>query len=585
MNGADDFVIAAMLEAGTLDSTKIDAARRYGAEHGMGVCESLTSQGLLSVRELSLFRAETSEYAFVELANYDIDYGNTGRLPKAAAEQLCAFPLFMGEDLATVGMANPLDLRAVDQLRALLKVDIDPVLCEPEALRSLIDRAYAIAGDRRTDGHATVDVLSEDLTIGKEPIVAAVNQIVAQGIDFGASDIHINPDEHNLYLRYRVDGTLQNHQGPSITAHQGIVQRLKVMADLDLTQTRRPQDGKFRYTHNGRSVDIRLSLVPTVCGENVVMRLLSSAANIRDFTSLGFPQEQLTAFEQAIENPYGMVLVTGPTGSGKTTTLYTALKRLNSPDVNILTIEDPVEIRLPLIRQVQANHEIGLTFATALRSILRQDPDVVFVGEIRDEETARISLQAALTGHLVLSSLHTNDSAGAIPRLRDLGCPGFAINAALLAVVAQRLVRRVCPECARACVPEAGLCARFGVRSDEVKWMRGSGCGRCGSSGYRGRIGVYELLRMTPAVSKAVDRGDSAMAIRDIAVADGMKLMWQDGLVKAKLGLTTLEELNRVVAVQATEAEPAPALTANPVTTQPKPHSTDGMGEPNRQAA
>ncbi len=583
MNGADDFVIAAMLEAGVIDSARVDAARRYGAEHGLDVCEALTSQGLVSVRQVALFRAETSEYPFVDLAHYEIDYSNTARLPKAAAEQLCAFPLFLSEELATVGMANPLDLRAVDQLRVLMKVEIDPVLCEPESLRSLIDRAYALTGEREIAGGnpgggreraGGGDLLSEDLTTGREPIVAAVNQIIAQGVELGASDIHINPDEHNLHLRYRVDGTLLTHQGPSLSAHAGLVQRLKVMADLDLTQTRRPQDGKFRFTHNGRAVDIRLSLIPTVCGENVVMRVLSSAANIRDFASLGFPQDQIAGIEQAIENPHGMILVTGPTGSGKTTTLYTALKRLNAPDVNILTIEDPVEIRLPLVRQVQVNHEIGLTFAGALRSILRQDPDVVFVGEIRDEETARISLQAALTGHLVLSSLHTNDASGAIPRLRDLGCPSFAINAALLAVVAQRLVRRTCPECARPYAPEAGMLARFGVGADDAKWVRGAGCGRCGSGGYRGRIGVYELLRMTPAVSRAVDRGDSAAAIREIAVSDGMRLMWQDGLEKAKLGLTTLDELNRVVAVQSTEVEEACAPSDPAITGQiPTPDS------------
>ncbi len=556
MTGTDDFVIAAMLEAGTLDSAKVDAARRFAATHGVGLCESLTAQGLLSVRELALFRAETSEYPYVDLEHYDVDYGNTARLPKAAAEQFCAYPLFISGELATVGMANPLDLRSVDQLRTLMAVDIDPVLCEPEALRALIDRAYALSGEAR-GADARVDVMSEDLTTGKEPIVAAVNQIIAQGIELGASDIHINPDEHNLHLRYRVDGTLRTSQGPSLSTHGGLVQRLKVMADLDLTQTRRPQDGKFRFTHNGRSVDIRLSLIPTVCGENVVMRLLSSAGNIRDFAALGFPQDEIASLERIIKNPYGMILVTGPTGSGKTTTLYTALKRLNSPDVNVMTIEDPVEIRLPMIRQVQANAEIGLSFASALRSILRQDPDVVFVGEIRDEETARISMQAALTGHLVLSSLHTNDAAGAIPRLRDLSCPGFAINAALLAVIGQRLVRRVCPECARICTPDAAQCERFAVRADEVKWMRGAGCGRCGSSGYRGRVGVYELLSMSPAVVRAVDRGESAASIQAAAVAEGMRLMWQDGLVKAKLGLTTLEEINRVVAVQATEF-PAP---------------------------
>lgn len=566
MTGADDFVIAAMIEAGELDAGKMDAARRFGAQNGLTVCDALTRQGLITVRQLALFRAETSEYPFVDIGNYDIDFSNTARLPKALAEQACAFPLFVGEELITVGMANPLDLRAVDQLRAVMKCEIEPVLCEPESLRSLIDRAYALTGDSRSSGASRVDQISEDLTTGKEPIVAAVNQIIAQAIELGASDIHINPDDHNLHLRYRVDGALRPHQGPSLTAHAGLVQRLKVMADLDLTQTRRPQDGKFRFTHHGRLVDVRVSLIPTVCGENVVMRLLSSAANIRDFTALGLPNEQITALEQAIEQPYGMILVTGPTGSGKTTTLYTALKRLNAPDVNILTIEDPVEIRLPMVRQVQVNPEIGMTFAGALRSILRQDPDVVFVGEIRDEETARISLQAALTGHLVLSSLHTNDSAGAIPRLRDLGCPGFAINAALLAVVAQRLVRRVCPDCTKPYTPEASICARFGVTPDEQTWVHGAGCGRCGSSGNRGRIGVYETLRMTPGVGRAVDRGDSASVVRELAMAEGMKLMWQDGLAKARLGLTTLEELIRIVAVQATEAEDAPPQ-ASPIPT------------------
>ncbi|MBY0261131.1 MAG: GspE/PulE family protein, partial [Phycisphaerales bacterium] len=349
---------------------------------------------------------------------------------------------------------------------------------------------------------------------GKEPIVAAVNQIVAQGIDLGASDIHIGPDEHQLHLRYRVDGELQPHKGPGLDAHIGIIQRLKVMSGLDLTVTRRPQDGKFRFSHNGREVDVRLSLIPTVSGENAVLRLLSSASSIRGFGELGFPPKQLAFFEEVIEHPHGMILVTGPTGSGKTTTLYTALKRLNTPDRNIMTIEDPVEIRMPMIRQVQANPEIGMTFAGALRSMLRQDPDVVFVGEIRDEETARISVQAALTGHLVLSSLHTNDAAGAIPRLRDLGCPPFAVNAALLCVLAQRLVRRVCPDCAAPDHPEPLLLEKFGLAAGEGTLVRGKGCAKCGSTGYRGRLGVYEMLSVTPAIRRAVERGLPAVAIR-----------------------------------------------------------------------
>lgn len=568
MSGHDDFVIAAMLEAGVVDRAKLDAAGKDAAEHGRSVCDSLSALGLMSVRDIALFRAEVSEYPFVDLSLYDIDFANSTVMPRSVAEQVCAFPLFLGaggrdgSSVTTVGMANPLDLRAVDQLRVVLKADIAPVLCEEESLRALIDRAYALGGDSNAGQPRGEQDDTGDLTTGREPIVAAVNQMIAQGIELGVSDIHINPDEHTLHLRYRVDGTLQTAKGPSLSAHAGIVQRLKVMADLDLTQTRRPQDGKFRFTHGGRTVDIRLSLIPTVCGENVVMRVLSSAANIRDFASLGFPADDITEFERLIGSPYGMILVTGPTGSGKTTTLYTALKRLNAPDVNIMTIEDPVEIRLPMIRQVQVNTEIGLTFAGALRSILRQDPDVVFVGEIRDEETARISLQAALTGHLVLSSLHTNDAAGAIPRLRDLGCPAFAVNAALLSVIGQRLVKRTCADCAQPYEPDKSLCDHFEVSVNDGRWVRGVGCGRCGSTGYRGRIGIYEMLRMGPELGRAVDRGASGVEVRDIAVRNGMNLMWRDGLVKARLGLTTLDEVNRVVAVQATDASaPMPAST------------------------
>jgi len=469
-----------------------------------------------------------------------------------------------------VGMENPLDLRAVDQMRALLKVDVDPVLCEPDALRALIDRAYSLTGDAAADRLrlATSSTDSADLAgetaAAREPIVAAVNQIIAQGLDLLASDIHIGPDEHELHLRYRVDGTLRAHQGPGLAAHSGLIQRLKVMAHLDLTQTRRPQDGKFRFSHGGRSVDVRLSIIPTVCGENAVLRLLATGANIKDFPTLGFPAAESRELERIIENPYGMILVTGPTGSGKTTTLYTALKRLNSPDRNIMTIEDPVEIRMPLIRQIQVNHEIGLGFAGALRSILRQDPDVVFVGEIRDDETARISVQAALTGHLVLSSLHTNDAAGAIPRLRDLGCPSFAVNAALLCVIAQRLVRRTCADCARAVSPRPDVLNLFNLQPGESGFVAGRGCGRCGSSGYRGRVGVYEMLRATPTVRHAIEADASADEVRQLAAQAGMRLMWQDGLEKARLGLTTLDEVARVVAVQSTEDMEAKAASSTP---------------------
>jgi general secretion pathway protein E len=353
---------------------------------------------------------------------------------------------------------------------------------------------------------------------------------------------------------------LHEKQGPPLSMHAGIAQRLKVMAHLDLTQTRRPQDGKFRFRHGGRAVDVRMSTIPTVCGENVVLRILASAQTFRDFHELGLPATMAAELDEILEHPHGMVLVTGPTGSGKTTTLYTAIARLNQPSRNIMTIEDPVEIRLPYVRQVQINAEINLTFANALRSILRQDPDVVLVGEIRDNETATIALQAALTGHLVLSTLHTNDAVGAVARLRDFGLPSFVINSAVLGVIAQRLVRRVCTHCQAPAEPTDAQRARFGLEPGAAGFVRGRGCGRCGQSGYRGRVGLYELLRFTPEVKRVVEEGASTDRIRDLAVRTGMRLMWQDGLEKARLGQTTLEEVARAAAlVGVAPGEVAPA--------------------------
>jgi len=559
----DDFIIASLMEEGLLSPDTVAAARKTAADKRTSVCALLVEESVLTPRQVALVRAQICEVPFVDLEQFTIDIGNAKRLPKALAESLSALPLFVLEETATVGMANPLDLRAVDQLRAVLKCDVEPVLCEPKGLKTLIDRAYAMTADGGAGGKASGADFNLDLTTGKEPIVAAVNQILATAVERGASDVHIGPDETSLHLRYRVDGELVSQQGPALSAHAGLVQRLKVMANLDLTQSRRPQDGKFRFNHHGRAVDIRLSIIPTITGENVVMRLLSSSANIKGFSELGLPGETAPAIEQIIESPYGMLLVTGPTGSGKTTTLYTALKKLNTPDRNVMTIEDPVEIRLPLIRQVQVNAEIGMTFAGALRSILRQDPDVVMVGEIRDEETARISVQAALTGHMVLSTLHTNDAPGAIPRLRDFGCPAFAINAAVLGVIAQRLVRKVCRDCAKPTTPTAAMLSPFGRDADDGAYVCGAGCARCGSSGFSGRIGVYELLRLTQPVQQVIDAGGTVHQIRAVGLANGYSPMWRDGLNKAKLGLTTLAEVARVVAIQQTEADEDVAGTIN----------------------
>lgn len=558
------FLIRTLLDDGVITDADAQRANEHAIANAMDLVDAIVAIGVINSHQLAITRAKMCEYPFVDLNAYNIDIHNATRLPRSVAERIVAFPLFCFEHCATIGMADPLNLQAIDQLRQLLKVDIEPVLCDPDQLRALISRAYTLVRTGGTDEQDATDRIgANDSTTGDEPIVAAVNQIISAAVQCGASDIHINPDENALHVRYRVDGVLALQQGPDMKAHAGIIQRLKVMAHLDLTQTRRPQDGKFRYMTSDSYVDIRLSLLPTIHGENAVMRLLRPASAIGTVEELGMPADVRESFQSMVSRPHGMILVTGPTGSGKTTTLYTALAEINTPDRNVMTIEDPVELRLPMIRQIQVNAEIGLTFASTLRSILRQDPDVVLVGEIRDAETARIAIQAAMTGHLVFSTLHTNDAVGALPRLHDMGVPNYAINSALLGVVAQRLVRRVCEYCAMQEEADSPALAAAGLQPDEAhQFVRSVGCPKCMSVGYRGRLGVYELFKLSPSVRVLIDQDAPGTALQEAAIADGMRLMWHDGLDKARLGLTTLEELAKLRAMLDEDEAPAAMRTA-----------------------
>ncbi len=537
------FVIRQLEMDGVVRAGDVKRAQEHAAGSNSDPLDALVGLGIVTSRRLAVCRARICEYPFVDLSAFDIDIRNAAMLPRAVADRLGAFPLFVLEGTATVAMRDPMNLQAIDQVRQVLKCDVDPVICDDEQLRALIARAYSLssAGEAASRAEAKVE---GDIASNDEPIVAAVNQILAGAAEAGASDVHINPDENDLLLRYRIDGVLQRQQGPTKSAHANIVQRLKVMARLDLTQTRRPQDGKFRFVHKGEAVDVRLSVLPTLHGENVVMRLLRSAKRIGTVSELGMPSRMLEWFQDIIHRPHGMVLVTGPTGSGKTTTLYAALSEINTPDVNIMTIEDPVEVRLPMIRQTQANAEIGLSFASVLRSVLRQDPDIVLVGEIRDGETAKIAVQAALTGHLVLSTLHTNEAIGAVARLKDMDVPGFAITNALLCVIAQRLVRKNCPDCL--VDEDAGAVARVlgGVGVMGVK--RGAGCARCGQTGYKGRAGVYEMLRVTARIQGLISGGAPEGEIASAARGEGMRTMWEDGVDKVKSGLTSLAEIDQL---------------------------------------
>ncbi|MEZ6243511.1 MAG: GspE/PulE family protein [Phycisphaerales bacterium] len=539
------FVVRSMIDEGQVSSEDFERAQEHADRTGTDVEDALVALKIVTGRQLAIARARICEYPYVDLDWFEIDFQNALKMPKSVAERLGAFPLFILGDVATVAMEDPLNLQAIDEINQLLRRQIEPIICDSGQLTSLINRAYSLA---RTTGLAGVDHTDdEELTTGEEPIVAAVNQIIAAAIDAGASDVHINPDEHTLNIRYRIDGVLQSQQAPDLSVHPGLIQRLKVMSQLDLTQTRRPQDGKFRFTHADQTVDVRLSLLPTVYGENAVLRLLRPATAIGSIHDLGMPAEMTAWFERMITKPHGMILVTGPTGSGKTTTLYTALSHINSPSRNIMTIEDPVEIRLPMIRQIQANHEIGFDFAKALRSILRQDPDVILVGEIRDEETAKIAVQASLTGHLVFSTLHTNDAVGSIARLRDFGLPAFAINNALLGVIAQRLARCVCEKCVEMePAPEEALAAIGITEIPPGSFVRGRGCPRCMNTGYHGRLGVFEMLRITAAIKTIIEDDGNTTQIRERASVEGMRTMLDDGITKAQLGLTSIEELAKL---------------------------------------
>ena len=547
MRDSGDFLIRTLLAEGVITQAEVERANQAAQAQRRDPLDMLVAGGAVSARTLAIFRAKICEYPFVDLAQFDIDLRHAARIPRTTAEKLGVFPLFTFDNGATVAMLDPLNLSAIDQVRQLLKCEVDPVICDAEQLSALITRAYSLV---RTNGaDATVSVEEDkDTTSGDEPVVAAVNQIIATAIELGASDIHLNPDDDALHLRYRVDGVMRTLHGPSKGMHAGLVQRLKVMAKLDVAQTRKPQDGKIRFTPaTGDPVDIRLSLLPTIHGENAVMRLLRGGTTIGRIEDLHMPDDVRKHYEDAISRPHGMILVTGPTGSGKTTTLYTALAEINCPERNIVTIEDPVEIRLPLVRQVQVNTEIGLTFATALRSILRQDPDVVLVGEIRDSETARIAVQAAMTGHLVFSTLHTNDAVGAVARLRDLDVPAFGINQGLLCVLAQRLIRKICSSCRQKTPALSEVLDHVEVSpSDAQKFRYGAGCDVCGQTGYRGRMGVYEIFRITPAAHKLIEQNASITDLRHLAASEGMRTMWYDGVAKALKSQTTWQELMKL---------------------------------------
>jgi general secretion pathway protein E len=471
--------------------------------------------------------------------------------------QYTVCPVNLEGGVLTVATAEPLNPVIVDDLRQATGLDVRLVVSSPEAILEAIDRTYegvntplqriveGMEDERALDGEEDVNHL-RDMAF-EAPVIRLVNLLVENAIAAEASDIHIEPFEDTLRVRYRLDGILFDQESPPRRLRDAVTSRIKLMAEMNIAERRLPQDGRIRVSLQGRRVDIRVSTIPTVHGESIVMRLLDRQSVFLPLERLGFAAETLAHFENLINRPHGVFLVTGPTGSGKTTTLYGALDKINSPDRKIITIEDPVEYQLKGINQIPVKPKIGLTFANGLRHIVRQDPDVILVGEIRDLETVEIAIQASLTGHLVFSTLHTNDAPGAIPRLQDMGAEPYLIASVLEGVLAQRLVRRVCPACRVLDTPPLADLQALGVTaSPDLRLSRGKGCEECRGTGYRGRTGIYELFPITEDVRSLILRRASSREIRRQAIQEGMVTLRLDGWAKTVQGVTTIEEVLRV---------------------------------------
>ncbi len=550
-----------LLSEGLITQAQLDAALKAQAERGLPIGQLLVEDGAVTDAVLMGALARQLGLEFVDLAEYPIDRGAVALVPEAMARRILCLPVTWAEDRLVVAMADPGNVLAVDDLRAVTGSDVTIVVATRTQLSEAIDRFHRLDAEVDEVAQIAADELADDddAEVAREsvedaPIVKFVNLLIAQACSDRASDIHVEPTEHDLRIRFRVDGVLHEVMHSPRSIQGGVISRLKVMADINIAERRIPQDGRISLNVAGKGIDLRVATLPTVYGEKVVMRILDKTQARLSLSDLGFHPAVLPRFEACFRKPYGTVLVTGPTGSGKSTTLYATLNVLNSPDKNVITVEDPVEYRLPGVNQVQVNPKAGLTFASALRSILRSDPDIVLVGEIRDKETATIAIEASLTGHLVLSTLHTNDAASTPMRLVEMGVEPFLVVSSLDCVVAQRLARKLCDRCREEYEPtlaelsEAGWPAALLKAEGPPMLYRAVGCAACSRTGYRGRLAVHEVMVMSEEIRRMVVERYSSEEIKKTALAQGMLTLREDGLVKVAQGKTTLEELFRVIA-------------------------------------
>ena len=547
---------------GALSDEDLERALTMQGETGERLGVVLLNAGL--VTPVGLVRAVASQVGvrFVDLDTFAVDWSATSCIPATLARRHQALPIGYEDDRLVVAMANPSDVFALDDIRSMSGRKLLAVLAEPTQLRRAIDRIGADASEITAAIKLAVDEKQEDdsgsdlAALGgaqDAPIVRFVELMIGKAVTDNASDIHVEPAVDGLRIRFRIDGVLHDAMHAPRTIQQGIVSRLKIMADINIAERRVPQDGRASLRVSGRVIDLRVATIPTIYGEAAVLRILDKGNVAISLAESGFLPDTLARYRSAYQRPWGTILVTGPTGSGKTSTLYATLRELNEPHRNIITVEDPVEYRLEGLKQVQVNNKAGLTFATALRSFLRADPDVMLVGEIRDGETATMVAEAALTGHLVLSTLHTNDAASTPLRLLEIGLEPFMVTSALTCVLGQRLARRLCERCREPYEPDEATLTVAGWRPELVDgaatptFHRAVGCGACANTGYRGRFAIHEVLLSSEEICRLVISGAHSTEVSAQARAEGMRTMREDGLVKVAHGMTTIEELSRVI--------------------------------------
>ncbi len=521
----------------------------------------LMAGGKVTDAQVASARAAQLGIPFVELAEFAVERAAVEMVPAALLRRHEVLPIAIEGNRLIVAMADPGDVIALDDVRASVQLMVRPVLAEQADLRAALARFVRSDGELSDLTSAIVDEASATAAAAAQvaeasdddaPVVRFVNLLISQGIQDHASDIHIEPGEHELMVRYRIDGVLHVMQRAPKNIQNGVISRLKIMADIDIAERRRPQDGRMSVRHVDRQIDLRVATLPTVWGEKVVMRILDNTNTAMSIDQLHLLPRNAEVFKASYTKPNGMILVTGPTGSGKSTTLYTTLKTVARPEINVITVEDPVEYRMPGINQVQVNPKAGLTFASALRAILRSDPDVVLLGEIRDHETAQIAIEASLTGHLVLSTLHTNDAPSAITRLIEMDIEPFLVGSALDSVMAQRLARRLCSRCKAPYQPKAEDLVHLNLGYDPSQppptLYQPTGCTACSNTGYRGRVALHEIMPVTEEIERLSVSRASSLEIKQMAVSQGMSTLRMDGWEKARLGLTSIEEILRVVA-------------------------------------